>query len=213
MKMPKPEDRLSWVHQAKDVEDLARRYDAWAEDYEKDLASYGGKRMVAVFSKMVQRFLKPGEGPVLDAGAGTGKLGDLISPLGYNDLVGIDISEKMLAVARTKGLYRELRKMALGERLGFSDDTFAHFVVTVVLRGVHTPPEAFDELIRVTRPGGYGIFAVSDAAQAKDSLFLRRQDALEIEGKWKLVDASDLYEGGDLRHGGGVYKSFVYQVS
>ncbi len=211
MRMPEPKDRLSWMHKAKDVKDLAQRYDAWAEEYDRDLAEYGGMRFSAIMAEMAQRYAKPGEGPILDAGAGTGALGEQLSPLGYTDMVGIDISEGMLKVARRNGRYKELRRMALGEPLDFSDDTFAHFVVTAVIREEHIPPRAFDELIRVTRPGGYGMFSIVDSGALR-SPFIEKQEALEREGKWELVEASDQFQVGDLQKGGGARLSFVYRI-
>jgi ubiquinone/menaquinone biosynthesis C-methylase UbiE len=212
MTKPDPKDRLRWVHDAKTVDELTERYDAWAEDYEEDLTMYGGKRMTNIMSDLVQRHINPGTGTILDAGAGTGKLGDLIIPFGHNDLIGIDISENMLKLARKKGTYKHLEKMILGEDLNFGTNTFSHFVATVVFREIHIPSKAFDELIRVTKPGGLGIFVICDIINGA-SPYIDKQNALEKEGKWKLIEASDPFAGGDLKHGGGVYGSFVYQIT
>ena len=212
MKIPNPKDRLAWVHDAKTVGELTDRYDAWAEDYEEDLTMYGGKRMTNIMSDLVQRHIKPGTGTILDAGAGTGKLGDLIIPFGHKDLVGIDISQKMLDLAHKKGTYKHLEKMVLGEDLNFETNAFSHFVATVVFREIHIPPKAFDELIRVTKPGGYGIFVICDIVDGA-SPYIDKQNALEKEGKWKLIENSDPFAGGDLKHGGGIYGSFVYQIT
>src|SRR5215203_3923318 len=48
---------------------------------------------------------RPTRGTVLDAGAGTGMFGSILRVLGYEDLVGIDISERMLEKAGEKDAY------------------------------------------------------------------------------------------------------------
>jgi predicted TPR repeat methyltransferase len=51
--------------------------------------------------------------PILDAGCGTGLAGDCLRVLGYGELVGIDLSEPMLAHAARLGIYAALRPMIL----------------------------------------------------------------------------------------------------
>jgi predicted TPR repeat methyltransferase len=53
--------------------------------------------------------LRPGE-RVLDLGCGTGFLGALLAQLPLAPLVGVDVSGRMLALARRKGVYAELRQ-------------------------------------------------------------------------------------------------------
>ena len=57
-----------------------------------------------------------GAAPVLDAGAGTGLVGEWLGILGYPEVEALDISEGMLAVARAKGVYRALHVGCAGRR-------------------------------------------------------------------------------------------------
>ena len=86
---------------------------------------------------------------MLDAGAGTGITGEILALLGYRDLTGIDISRNMLELARKKGVYKDLRQMALGGELDFPSDAFSAIVATGVFAAGHAPPESFDDLQRV----------------------------------------------------------------
>src|SRR5215217_8326125 len=70
---------------------------------------------------------------------------------GYRNLVGIDISDGMLARARERGVYADLRDQVLGETLDFADESFVAVVATGVFTAGHAPASAFIELLRVTR--------------------------------------------------------------
>jgi SAM-dependent methyltransferase len=163
-------------------------YDSWAEDYERNVASWG-YTTPAVAAGLFGRYVKPEDGAVLDAGAGTGITGEILALLGYEDIVGIDVSPKMLELARRKGAYRELREMELGGRLDFPDDAFGAVVSTGVFAAGHAPPESFDDLIRVTKPGGYMILSVRTDVYEEGG-FKEKQEALETEQKWQLIDVS-----------------------
>jgi SAM-dependent methyltransferase len=163
-------------------------YDSWAEDYERNVASWG-YTTPAVAAGLFGRYVKPGDGAVLDAGAGTGITGEILALLGFEDIVGIDVAPKMLELARRKGAYRELREMELGGRLDFPDDAFGAVVSTGVFAAGHAPPESFDDLIRVTKRGGHMIVSIRTDVYEEGG-FREKQEALEREGRWRLVEVS-----------------------
>lgn len=176
---------LESVYAAKDSTEVAALYDRWAEDYEQSMLSWG-YLTPAVTAWFIGALIQDRAGPVLDAGAGTGLMGELLATLGYSRITGIDISTKMLSRARTKSVYRELREMELGRELGFSTDTFSGTVVTGVFAAGHAPPESLDELVRVTRIGAPIIFSVR--TDVYESAFKAKQRALESDGRWEQVD-------------------------
>jgi predicted TPR repeat methyltransferase len=195
---------------AKNSQEVAELYDNWAEDYERRILSYG-YATPAVTAWFFGRYVRPEDGAVLDAGAGTGIMGQVLAPHGYHDLVGIDISQKMLELARDKSVYEDLRQMELGGRLDFPSDAFAAVVSTGVFAAGHAPPESFDELIRVTKPGGYVIFSVRTDVYA-DGGFKDKQEALEREERWQLVEMTEpfahlRYEDPELK-----VQVFAYRV-
>ena len=202
--------RLQSVYNAKDSQEVAGLYDNWAEDYERNVVSYGYSTP-AVTAWFFGRYVKPEDGTVLDAGAGTGLMGQVLAPLGYHDLIGIDISQSMLEFARTKGVYKELRQMELGGQLDLPTDAFSAVVSTGVFAAGHAPPESFEELIRVTRPSGHVIFSVRTDVYVEGG-FKEKQEALEKEGRWQLVEVSDpfshlRFEDPELK-----VRVFAYQV-
>ena len=171
---------------AKSSQEIVEIYAGWAEDYERRILG-NGYSTPAVATGFFGRYVKPEGGTVLDAGAGSGLMGEVLAPLGYGDLVGIDVSPDMLELARRKGVYKDLREMELGGRLDFPDDAFTAVVSTGVFAAGHAPPESFDDLIRVTKTGGHMVFSVRTDVYV-DGGFKEKQETLEREGKWQLVE-------------------------
>jgi predicted TPR repeat methyltransferase len=201
---------LHGSYKAKDGQEAAELYDSWAEDYERSVASWG-YTTPAVAAGLLGRHVEPKTGTVLDAGAGTGITGEILTLLGYEDLLGMDVSSNMLELARRKGVYKELRQMELGGELDFPSDAFAAVVATGVFAAGHAPPESFAELIRTTKPGGYVIFSVRTDVYL-DGGFKETQEALEREERWQLVEMTTpfahlRFEDPDLK-----VQVFVYRV-
>ena len=202
--------RLQSAYAAKDGQEAAELYDSWAEDYERRVSSWG-YITPAVAAWFLGRYVAPEDGTVLDAGAGTGLMGLVLAPLGYRDLIGIDVSRDMLEYAREKGVYRELRQMELGGRLDLPSDAFAAVVAAGVFAAGHAPPESFEDLIRVTKRGGYVIFSVRTDVYLEGG-FKEKQEALEREDRWQLVETSEpfahlRFEDPDLK-----VQVFAYRV-
>ena len=102
----------------------------------------------------------------------------------------MDLSEGMLEEARKKNVYRELHQMVMGEPLGFTTHLFGATICVGVLTIGHAPASSLDELVRITRPGGYIIFTLHTDAY-KNCGFKEKLVTLESEGKWKLVEVSE----------------------
>lgn len=86
-------------------------FDGYADRFESHLISLG-YRVPGLFRAVLEAHpaLAAGEatGPVLDLGCGTGLAAVALSGLAAGPLIGIDVSPRMLARARQKGLYAEL---------------------------------------------------------------------------------------------------------
>ena len=106
---------------ATSIDEQQAAYDDWAEKYEADLCAFGN-RIPAVVPTVFASFVELGTAPILDAGCGGGIQAEPLALMGYGPITGIDLSDGMLGVARSKGFYAELRQMTLGEHLDFPDD-------------------------------------------------------------------------------------------
>jgi predicted TPR repeat methyltransferase len=202
---------LQKVFAARNNRELTEGYDAWAERYDQDVLRFGYK-IPAIVTGFVGRYLRPAAGAILDAGAGTGILGETLKLLGYESLVGIDLSRGMLEKARQKGVYKTLRQMVLGEHLDFPNDTFAGTVSVGVFTAGHAPLDSFEELIRVTKPAGCIIFSIRIDLYLNEG-FKDKQDALEREKRWQLAEVSEAFRSLPfLREPQVESRVFVYEV-
>lgn len=150
---------LGAVYGATGAEEVAALYDRWAGSYEAEMAQ-AGYRHPTICAALIARHVARGAAPLLDAGAGTGLLGEWLGILGYPHVEALDISEGMLAVARAKGVYAATHRLALGSPLPFADGAFAGIVSAGVFTTGHVGPEGLDELVRICRPGGAIVLTV-----------------------------------------------------
>ena len=82
---------LGAVYDAAKPEEVAKLYDGWAETYDDYMATRG-YRHPAVVLALLSRHLPRGATPLLDAGAGTGLVGEWIGIMGYPHIEALDLS-------------------------------------------------------------------------------------------------------------------------
>lgn len=201
-------DKLHRAYHAKNSTETSEVYDDWANEYEQHMKNVGYTHPAMVAS-MVARHVVPTEERVLDAGAGTGVLGEILTALGYPNVVGLDASEGMLKVAQLKNNYLELTHQFLGRTLTFDDDAFALVASSGVFTQGHAPLDGLDELIRVTRPGGHIVFSV--ARTYLEGLFEEKRQQLEQANLWRYVDSSARYNSAPLEDTL-ISQVFVFQI-
>jgi predicted TPR repeat methyltransferase len=152
-----PSDSLDAAYAIRTPEDSVRLYATWAATYEQDFADRMDWAMPGLVTAEYLRL--GGSGPVLDAGAGTGLLGQAVASAGIGPIDGIDISPQMLDRARAKGVYRTLTVADLTQALPLPDAAYRGVVSAGTFTHGHVGPAAFGELLRVMRPGA--VFAGS----------------------------------------------------
>ena len=200
---------LEKVYSAKTDAAREAAYDDWAEGYEADLMRYGF-RIPTVAAGVFARYVPADATPILDAGCGTGLQAEPLHLLGYGPIVGIDLSRGMLTMSERKGIYAELRQMALGETLDFADGFFAATLSMGCITPGHAPASAFDELIRVTRVGGQLIFSLRvDAGQEPE--YPAAIAAHENSGAWKKLFQTPAFVSMPLGEPDVEHVIFVYE--
>ena len=201
---------LDMVYTAKTPEELAVAYAAWAATYDSETASLGYS-LPFVIAAWVARYVPAGEGPLLDAGCGTGLSGPSLKALGYDDIAGLDLSADMLTIAGSRGAYGELKQAALGGPLPWPDGHFRAFFSTGVFTIGHAPASGLHELARITRMGGHAIFTVRD--QVLDSGGFRGVFAeLERQKKWRPVEESPWLRAYAIADPDALVKAFVFEI-
>ena len=177
---------VQWVYSARNNQELEERYNQWASNYDDDLNRDYGWLGPALTLEACKQYV-PTDSGILDAGAGTGLVGKVLSQEGYSNITAIDMSPGMLEEARSKGVYRNLHRMVLGERLDFSDNSFDAVVSIGVITLGHAPAKSLYELVRVTRPGGHIMFTLRPDLY-ENAGFKEVFMDLETSGHWQLVD-------------------------
>jgi predicted TPR repeat methyltransferase len=155
------DEDLDAAYRAESPAATAALYGGWADGYEADMARLG-YRHPSVAVALLSRYLPRGDGPLLDAGAGTGLVGELLSLVGYPDVEALDLSPEMLAVAASKGVYQHLHQASLNDELPFSQGRFAAALAVGVFTSGHVGAERVAELVRVVRPGGVVVVTLKD---------------------------------------------------
>lgn len=139
------------------VQDCRTLYDKWAATYNDEVGDEAQNYVAPVLVAQValRSSNNPAQSVILDAGCGTGLVGQALAMAGAKPIDGLDLSLAMLTVADQTGAYRRLAQADLNQRIEKADETYD--IVTCV--GTFTlghvgPDPALRELVRVTRRNG-----------------------------------------------------------
>ncbi|ATN36479.1 SAM-dependent methyltransferase [Rhizobium sp. ACO-34A] len=201
---------LSKVYAARSDGELAEAYSTWSSEYDRENLS-SGYCLPFLIPAWVSRYVAVDAGPLLDAGCGTGLSGPCLRALGYRSIEGLDFSEEMLALARQRGAYDELRRATLGEELPWQDGHFAAFFSTGVFTEGHAPASGLFELCRITRPGGHAIFTVRDRVFDSGN-FADVFAELEARGVWKAVEQSPFFRAYAIDEPEILLRTYVFRI-
>ncbi len=100
----------------------------------------------------------------------------------------------------------------MGEPLDFPDNSFDAVVSVGAMTMGHAAPGSLDELVRVTRSGGHIVFTLRPDVYETGG-FKEKHAALEIEGKWRLVEVGDEFQAIPNNEPNVYFQIWVYQVT
>ena len=143
-----------------DREKLNRLYDEWAADYDQHKWA-SGNPSVAIAVGMIARQVPDFDAHILDAGCGTGNLGQILHQMGYHNLDGLDPSLGMLEMARRKEIYQTLYPGFLEPKVEIATATYDLVAATGLFTEGHAPPEALEGMLKLARPGAMVVFSES----------------------------------------------------
>lgn len=198
------------AYSAKDNRALERAYDQWADKYDEHVTTFG-YRIPAVAAGLIGRYLMPEIAPILDAGVGTGLMGEILEAMGYQGQIGIDMSKGMLEKAAQRNIYKTLHRMVLGEKLNFPSDYFGACQSMGVFTEGHAPASAFDELVRVVCSGGYIFFSLLDKVYDQKG-YKEKFETLENDKKWQCVEKTKKFPGVPLEDPNLLHRVYVYRI-
>ncbi len=138
---------------------VSRMFDniAWRYDFLNHFLSFGidrrwRKRAIHILSQVSHE-------TILDVACGTGDLSIEALKLKPRKIIGVDISEGMLAKGREKLVRKNLEKSITlvhgdSEALQFDDETFDAAMVAFGVRNFEDMNQGLAEILRVLKPGG-----------------------------------------------------------
>ena len=141
---------------------IERTFDSFAASFDSKLAKLAYRAPALVAAMLADSDVEASKDrDVLDAGCGTGLCGPLIVPYARR-LVGVDLSDNMIARARARNVYDELIKHELTAYLRDSTGMFDVIVSADTLVYFGPLEEVIAASANALRPGGRLIFSVEE---------------------------------------------------
>jgi len=154
---------------------IKETFDAFAPDFEETLAGldYQAPALIADAAKKNLRYSLFTKYHILDLGCGTGLCGERLKKYASRKgLIGVDLSEKMLDIARSKKIYAQL----ICDEICHYLETTEYFFHVITSADVWTYfgdlTKAFVRVSRALTPGGLFIFTISENYLNEDDFFM-----------------------------------------
>ena len=151
---------------AKNDNRLMEVYRDWAKKYDYDNDHVLGTVSQPKSVNLLTTRLKDKNAEIIDVGCGTGLVGENLKAKDFIYFDGIDISEDMLEIAKSRG-YRDLFLGSLNNRLPVLDNAYDTAMCVGVFTHGHVSSEGFNELCRIVKPGGYICFTINEGVFEK----------------------------------------------
>ncbi|MCF5169352.1 class I SAM-dependent DNA methyltransferase [Pseudomonas canadensis] len=169
-------------------------YDEWAQGYvdtafgEKYVGHWVCAKLLDVVAHALVKSGRPHSARILDAGCGTGLVGEQLAGIGYGEIDGVDLSAGMVEQARKTNAYSQLTAdVDLNVRNpAIADDRYDLVVCCGVFIDGHVAVTALDELLRVARSSGYLVVSTRQSYLDHEP-FVEYVERLAEDGKVRVV--------------------------
>ena len=188
MKKNKTDDKIP-IYKLKSKEKVLEYYDEWTkkEKYNKDMIEWNYQAPENT-AQLLDKFSNNKDIKILDAGCGTGLVGENLKSLGYKHLFGVDFSQQMLDLVKPD-LYQKLELIDLNKKLYYANSIFDAVICAGTFTYGHVKNHALDEFIRITKTNGYICFTINEGIY-KEYEFDKKIDQLENKKLWEICDFS-----------------------
>ena len=170
---------LNDAYSVKTPEDNIKLYKVWASSYDDDFAKKNDYRSPDLISNYYDKYSNKNDVPVLDVGAGTGLIAEVMNKKNTIDIDAIDISPEMLESAKSKNCYNKLLEADLTKNLDIDNNYYGAIVSAGTFTHGHIGPNALDELLRVTKPSGLFVITIHSKVYVNQNFEQKFQDINE----------------------------------
>lgn len=147
-------------------------FDQYAESFESHLVNKLAYRTPQLLGDIIRSHMQVERLDILDLGCGTGLMVEVLADIRGRS-VGIDISPKMVEVAKRKGIYTEVHaEDIVGYMQRVAPGGFDLIVAADVFVYIGDLRPLFREAVRLLRPGGWFAFTVEAAAPEESGYVL-----------------------------------------
>lgn len=175
------------------VEYVAVLFDAYADSFDDHLLGKLEYRVPSIIFAEVSACTPEGPLDILDIGCGTGLCGVLFQNRSRN-LVGVDLSPKMIDVAREKHVYTALHVASMNDFMATETAMYDLILAADVLIYLGDLSESFTNVHRVLRSGGRFAFSVENYDGERFTLQTSRRFAYSLNYLRELMTAHGFRE-------------------
>jgi len=195
------------IYKLKTTDEVMKYYDEWGDKdkYNKDMVDWnytGPKETADIFKK----YEKNKHTLIFDAGCGTGLVGLELKKYSFKNFHGADLSQTLLDTV-PKDVYQKLVKVDLNKPIEVEDNFYGGVMCVGTFTFGHVKPNALDEFIRITKPGGLICFTINEGIYEEYG-FDKKIDILKDSKKWEEVEffKSDYIASKDVNAWLGLYR-------
>ena len=175
------------IYQLESKEKVLDYYIKWTQNnqYNEDMLdwNYSGPKNA---TEMFDKYINDKSIFIMDAGCGTGLVGEELKKIGFKNIVGVDFSQEMLDLV-PKDLYQKLELADLNKSLKYQNNIFDAIICVGTFTYGHVKAHSLDEMLRVVKKDGLICFTINEGIYEKYQ-FDKKISELEENNKWQVLE-------------------------
>ena len=170
--------------------DPEEHYDLWAKQYEKELLEDYGYCAHIIGSKAFSTNELRKSCNIIDIGCGTGLVGESLKSSGFLNISGLDVSSKMIAIAKKKQIYKEFYQKKIENLEGVILKPFEALICVGSFGLGHIGPESLVLLVKLVEKNSLIIIFMN----AEPFNLENYMDYIEDLNKKNLINIVDIQD-------------------
>ncbi len=142
----------------KRIKNRLKTYSSYSNTFPINAIDHLLNGYVAEFAKQLPR-----DSRILDIGAGSGRLAEMLLQSGYDDIHGLDCRESARDHALARCVYADFHLADISQPVPLPPAYFDCIISVGPFTSSRTRVEALDEVLRLLKPGGHAMIAMHEA--------------------------------------------------